>query len=231
MNGYDIENFFTNVSQYHIIPAINKFVQHNKLLKHKGLWFHKYNPKIVYHNKPILTDNFYFISTAIICKIIIHQIQNNYFMIGTEIISKQLIGLPMGGHLSSALAIMLANYAEDLCLSPPHTPSNLYHNNITGVRLTDDGIIVHIINTTQKYAHEIGNYAIKSYIKDFISHSGKSLNMVIEPLNNRYEVAECVIYTHKDNVYTTYNNKNFHHVHKFHCQKIAKGMHPQLIHH
>jgi hypothetical protein len=49
--------------------------------------------------------------------------QYSYFLIGTDIISKQLIGLPMGGHLSSALAIMLASYAEDLCLSPPHTIS------------------------------------------------------------------------------------------------------------
>jgi hypothetical protein len=54
MNGYDIENFFTNVSQHHVIPAINKFLTYNKHLIHKGLWFHKTNRKIVYHNKPIL---------------------------------------------------------------------------------------------------------------------------------------------------------------------------------
>jgi hypothetical protein len=134
----------------------------------------------------------------------------------------------MGGHLSSALAIMLANYAEDLCLSPPHEIHNLYKNNITGVRLTDDGLIVHLINITQPYAFDIGHYAIKTYMKDFMHNSGKSLNFVIEPLNNKYEIAECIIYIIKDNIYSLYNNKNYEHVCKYKCQKIAKGMH--LVH-
>ena len=42
---------------------------------------------------------------------------NCVFLLGEKLILRQRKGIAIGGHMSSALAIMLANYAEHMSLS------------------------------------------------------------------------------------------------------------------
>ena len=108
---YDIENFFTNVLSSFVKDALHFFLFENENI-YEGFWFNKKNRKFVVHTKPRLEENFYFISKTQIWELVIFDLDNCYFMLGQCTLVKQNKGLSIGGQLSSALYIMLANYAE-----------------------------------------------------------------------------------------------------------------------
>ena len=110
---YDIENFFTNVSLQIVAKAMQFFITDNKEVA-SGFWVHKKNKKLVFVKEPDMVKNFMFISTSQLCLLIEFEMKNCFFLLGRKSVLKQIKGLSIGGHLSSALAIMLANYAEHM---------------------------------------------------------------------------------------------------------------------
>ena len=105
---------------------------------------------------------------------------------------KQLKGLSIGGHLSSALAIMLANYAEHRSLMSPL--SNIIYSPlgscvIDGLRITDDGLIIVALDSTSQSR----NHAIdvkNAFVADFEIATGLSLNLIFADLSQCYHIFE-----------------------------------------
>ena len=95
-----------------------------------------------------MVKNFMFMSTSQLCLLIEFEMKNCFFLLGRKSVLKQIKGLSIGGHLSSALAIMLANYAEHMSLGFPSNNLLLSPDGsllIDGIRITDDGLIITVI--------------------------------------------------------------------------------------
>ena len=89
-------------------------------------------------------ENFLFISVQQLKELIMHEKDNCFFLLGERLVLRQRKGIAIGGHLSSALAIMLANYAEhmSLCALMSHKVMDVSsYDMIGGLRITDDGLL------------------------------------------------------------------------------------------
>ena len=84
---------------------------------------HKRNKKLVYifTQKPDFPQKLFHLSNQQLVDLVTFDMKNCIFKIGKKCIMKQLKGLSIGpgGYLSSALALMLANYAEHKSLTAP----------------------------------------------------------------------------------------------------------------
>ena len=109
-----------------------------------------------------------FISVVQLCLLIEFEMNNCFFLLGKTGLFRQIKGLSIGGHLSSALAIMLANYAEHMSLTFPSNSVILSQEGsplIDGIRITDDGLILVVIKEL-----DLINAAItimEAFISDF----------------------------------------------------------------
>ena len=141
--------------------------------------------KLVFVRKPALHQNFFFLSAQQLVDLVTFDVRNCVFKLGKFCIMKQLKGLSIGGHLSSALAIMLANYAEHRSLTSPS--SNIIYSPlgscvIDGLRITDDGLIIVALDSTSQSR----NHAIdvkNAFVADFEIATGLSLNLIFADLS------------------------------------------------
>ena len=96
----------------------------------------KRNKKWVFTIKPSLEDNLKYLSVCQLKMLVDQWIKNGFFLLGENLV--------MWGHLSSALAIMLANFPELRALSAMTAETSLCMNkrdSIGGLRITNDGLI------------------------------------------------------------------------------------------
>ena len=181
---YDIENFFTNVTIQFVIEALSFFIINNPHVQN-GFWVHKRRMKLVFVRKPALHQNFFFLSAQQLVDLVTFDVRNCVFKLGKFCIMKQLKGLSIGGHLSSALAIMFANYAEQKSLTSPSSSiiySPLGSCVIDGLRITDDGLIIVALDSTSQsrnHAIDINN----AFVADFETATGHSLNLIFADLS------------------------------------------------
>ena len=128
-------------------PAIDFFVEDRQF--ENGFWVHKKNNKWFFTVKPQLEECFHYISVSQLKMLIDHEKQNGFFLLGKHLVLKQLKAISIGGHLSSALAILLANYAEHMALTVISGYLKLYISGmhvIGGLRITDDGLLLVALN-------------------------------------------------------------------------------------
>ena len=225
---YDIENFFTNVLSSFVKDALRFFLLDNENIL-EGFWVHKKNRKFVFHTKPKLEENFYFISKSQIWELVIFDLDNCYFMLGQHTLIKQNKGLSIGGQLSSALAIMLANYAEHKTLSELFT-GNILRNQeglliIDGLRITDDGLIFVVINRCVQ-GEDFAFQVISAFIAKFEQFTGHSLNIILAKQSNEYQIFENSVINLNSKVVVMFHVKNFQSLLQTGVQKIKKGVHP-----
>ena len=161
LSRYDIDTFFPSIDCSALIPAVDFFVNDDKF--RDGFWVHKRNKKWVFSKKPSLEDIYN--SVQQLKMLVDHEIKNGFFLLGENLVMRQKKGISIGGHLSSALAIMLANYAEHRALSAMTADTSLCANkwdSIGGLRITDDGLILVAVN---KYWADKNIVAANIYIK------------------------------------------------------------------
>ena len=221
---YDIENFFTNVSLQIVAKAMQFFITDNKEVA-SGFWVHKKNKKLVFVKEPDMVKNFMFISTSQLCLLIEFEMKNCFFLLGRKSVLKQIKGLSIGGHLSSALAIMLANYAEHMSLVFPSNNLLLSPNGsllIDGIRITDDGLIITVIKKSQPVT--IAVKMLEAFIRDFEINSGRSLNIVLADLSRIYHIFENTVVNTGCQIIVRFNVKNYVSVRETGSQKIKKGI-------
>jgi hypothetical protein len=235
MMKYDIENFFTNVHIGVLHDALNFFFLFSQTIYRilNGFWINKTNVKIVMIKAPKLMNEFYYLNVDQIIKVIIHDMSNAYFRLGVrDQIMRQTAGLSIGGHLSSALAIMLANYGEHMALS------SIYSSNffsvfdkliIEGVRIVDDGLLFFANDKLNcNWEIEFG-FVLELFLKWFGHFTGNTLNLVFDKLSSSYEFLENKLFLDDNCLKISCNIKNFESLVKNGQQKYVKGIHKYLI--
>ena len=191
-----------------------------------GFWVHKRNKKWVFSKKPSLEDNFEHLSVQQLKMLVDHEIKNGFFLLGENLVMRQKKGISIGGHLSSALAIMLANYAEHRALSAMTADTSLRANkwdSIGGLRITDDGLILVAVNKYWADKNIVAANILNIFVDLFMLFTNRSLKMIFEKYAKRYEFLENVIMHHKDKVYVRFHVKNFESIRTNGHQKVKKG--------
>ena len=116
-------------------------------------------------------------------------IKNGFFLLGENLV--------MWGHLSSALAIMLANFPELRALSAMTAETSLCMNkrdSIGGLRITNDGLILVAVN---KYW---ADKTLNIFVDLFMLFANRSLKMTFEKYAKQYEILENVIMCMSDSM-------------------------------
>ena len=221
---YDIENFFTNVTIQFVLEALSFFITNNPHVKN-GFWVHKRNKKLVFTQKPVFPQNFFHLSNQQLVDLVTFDMENCIFKIGKQCIMKQLRGLSIGGYLSSALAIMLANYAEHKSLTAPssriiHSP--LGYCVVDGIRITDDGLIIVALHSHQNM--ETAVEIKKAFVADFEMATGHSLNLVFSDLSTTYDIFENTVINIGSDIIVRFNVKNYKSLRETGKQIIKKGI-------
>ena len=227
MFQYDIENFFTNVTTDMVQKSLDFFLLQNQSIR-EGFWVHKKNMKKVFTVKPHLQENFFFLSKHQLFQLVLFEMKNCFFKIGKHMVMKQLKGLSIGGFLSSALAIMLANYAEHLALSEVNSvfyaPSGM--RVIDGLRMTDDGLIIIVINR-KLHLQNHATYVLNTFVSKFEDNTGNSLNIIFSEPSTLYHIFENSVVNTRRNIIVGFHVKNFESLKNSGTQKIIKGIHPE----
>ena len=156
---------------------------------------------------------------------IVHEKDNCVFLLGEKLILRQRKGIAIGGHLSSALAIMLANYAEHMSLSAMvnYTVMGLKCNDIIGgLRITDDGLIFVAVNRKWRQATKLAAMVLDLFVGLFMTFSNGCLNLIFEDYCRVYEFLENVVFHNNDKFVVRFTSKNFKCVRKDGLQKIKK---------
>ena len=128
-----------------LILAVEFFVNDDKFRD----GYIKRNKKWVFTIKPSLEDNLKYLSVCQLKMLVDQWIKNGFFLLGENLV--------MWGHLSSALAIVLANFPELRALSAMTAETSLCMNkrdpdSIGGLRITNDGLILVAVN--KYWAHK-----------------------------------------------------------------------------
>jgi hypothetical protein len=182
---------------------------------------------VIKMQRPILEDSFYKISIYQIIKTIEREMEFNYFTVGRRIVMKQKAGIAIGGKLSSPLAIMVAARAIHKTFQTVHDKIQYKRGQekmIDGVSITDDVTIWTVINKEEKEGNQLGWERIKQFFEDFKKHTSNTLNVVLEPESDTYNMAECTITNMKEKIICTFNNKNFESIVEHGKQKVKKGI-------
>ena len=224
LSRYDIDTFFPSIDCSALRPAIDFFVEDRKF--ENGFWVHKKNKKWIFTVKPQLEECFHYISVAQLKMLIDHEIQNGFFLLGKQLVLKQLKGISIGGHLSSALAILLANYAEHMALTVISGYPQMYISGmhvIGGLRITDDGLLLVTVNKLWPNNFQTAAIILNIFVELFMFFTNRSLLVLFEDYSKKYEFLENIVVHHKDSVYVRFHVKNFDHIRKYGCQKVKKG--------
>ena len=187
---------------------------------------HKKEQKYVFLKEPKIQDNFLYISVEQLKMLILHEKDNCVFLLGEKLILRQKKGIAIGGHMSSALAIMLANYAEHMSLNAMvnYSVMGLKCNEIIGgLRITDDGLIFIVVNRKWRHAAKLAAMVFELFVRLFMVFSNGSLNLIFEDYCRVYEFLENLVFHNNDKVVVRFNSKNFKCVWKDGLQKIKKG--------
>ena len=157
---------------------------------------HKKEWKYVFLKEPKIRDNFLYISVEQLKMLILHEKDNCVFLLGEKLILRQKKGIAIGGHMSSALAIMLANYAEHMSLSAMvnYSVMGLKCNEIIGgLRITDDGLIFVAVNRKWRQATKLCAMVLDLFVGLFMTFSNGSLNLIFEDYCRVYEFLENLV--------------------------------------
>ena len=172
LNRYDIENFFPNVDWDSVYPAVRFFIDNEKF--RNGFWVHKKNKKWVMSSKPKIDGNFDHLSVEQVKKLIIHEKENCFFLLGENMVMRQRKGIAIGGYISSALAILLANYAEHMAMSTMMEKRfmNVQGSDLLGgLRITDDGLVLITVDRRWQNHEKIAATILKKFISLFMSYT------------------------------------------------------------
>ena len=224
LSRYDIENFFPNIHWDAVMRGVQFFL--NDETFSNGFWVHKKHKKYVILQKPKIMENFLFISVQQLKELIMHEKDNCFFLLGERLVLRQRKGIAIGGHLSSALAIMLANYAEhmSLCALMSHKVMDVSsYDMIGGLRITDDGLLFVVVNKQWKNADELAMMILEVFVGLFMFFSGKTLNLIFEDYCDKYEFLENLVYHKNASILVRFNSKNFMSVRTVGTQTIKKG--------
>ena len=129
--------------------------------------------------------------------LILHEKDNCVFLLGEKLILRQKKGIAIGGHMSSALAIMLANYAEHMSLNAMvnYSVMGLKCNEIIGgLRITDDGLIFIVVNRKWRHAAKLAAMVFELFVRLFMVFSNGSLNLIFEDYCRVYEFLENLVF-------------------------------------
>ena len=229
--SYDIKEFFTSVNIESLYPAIKFFVTENDLIKLGKLWVHKRSKSTVLLVPPDIESAFYCITIEQIVSIIMYEFKNGWFLLGESLIARQKAGLSIGGHLSSAEAIMLANFAEHKALSSSLYQHKFFYRGIRvidGVRATDDALIFTVGDVRNPNCLVESKKILELFKALFLAIMG---NLVLEFDDHAdcYEFTENIITNVFSEIIVSYNNKNFQSLITCGAQKIIKGAHPSSL--
>ena len=135
--------------------------------------------------------------------LILHEKDNCVFLLGEKLILRQKKGIAIGGHMSSVLAIMLANYAEHMSLSAMvnYTVMSLKCNMIIGgLRITDDGLLFIVVNRKWTHTAKLAAMVLELFVQLFMVFSNGSLNLIFEDYCRVYEFLENLVFHNHDKV-------------------------------
>ena len=177
---------------------------------------------------PSLINLFNEIKLEQIVEMIKFDMNNAWFLLGDSLIGKQKEGISIGGFLSSMLAIMLANYAEHISITASlYSHKFLYEKAqiINGVRATDDGLIIVVLNKLWPKTFLKALHILKRFKQEFVHNMGGRTVLEFDRVAMEYTYLEILIVNVHSDLLILFQNKNLEFFKNKGMQKIIKGAH------
>ena len=141
----DIKNMYTELRHEVIIKALDWALNtFRRQTRRNMLSATKYGRKGVYVGHTTL-DSEIKLSLAEIRKIVLFDLENAVFNVGSDTRLRQIIGIPMGSPISAALAPLVCIYFEHLYFSGLENAEN---ESVHGIRYVDDQLALAFYNTS-----------------------------------------------------------------------------------
>ena len=97
---------------------------------------------------------------------------------------------------------------------------------IDGLRITDDGLIIIVINR-KLHLKNHATYVLNTFVSKFEDNTGNSLNIIFSEPSTLYHIFENSVFNTRRNIIVGFHVKNFESLKNSGTQKIIKGVHPE----